>query len=165
MRSQAHKQSIVENGTLAHSVDVRSMTSETASELRLMFDIAGDDTSEFGLVNKTYDVADDRLLLKNNSELVYTVPPNTTLVEVLGPVGSYDNYTEYGYCYAHLVPRPSWWLSGNIPTSDSDCPVNATDQTMFLLPIDPANTYQLHVGALGTDETCPVSAIRTYSFY
>lgn len=166
MRSQAHLQSIIENGTLTPLIDVRSMTEETATELSLMYNITGEDTLPFDLMfYRAYDVADDRLLLRNNSELVYTVPQNTTLVEVLGPVGNADNYSEYGLCYAHLNPRPSWWLSPSYPTSDSDCPVNVTDQTMFLLPVDPEIVYQLRVGALGNDTTCPVSAIRTYPFY
>lgn len=113
----------------------------------------------------TYEVIDGALQLEFGTEFVYQLPHNTTLVEVLGPVGQnffWGNYTE---CYALLNPRPSWWIHSNFPVSKARGIVNATDQTMFLLPIDPEVPFELRIGHLGDDRTCQVSAIRTYPFH
>lgn len=113
-----------------------------------------------------YHVHGDHLLLPGNAEVAYNVPPNTTLIEVLGPVGNRTSiWWGDSECYAYLNPRPSWWLSSNVPTSRSVKPLNATEQTMFLFPIDPAIAFELRVGALGNTTTCPVSAFRTYPFH
>lgn len=117
------------------------------------------------LANAQYDVIDDYLLLRNSSELVYQVAPNTTLIEVLGPVGAHPNWLGDSECYAHLNPRPSWWLRSNFPLSSSAKPVNATNQTVFLLPVDPEIAFELRVGGLGRETACPISAIRTYPFH
>lgn len=110
-----------------------------------------------------YTVLNELVELRNSSELAYALPPNTTLVEVLGPCrpGS-----EYGnQCYATLNPRPAWWTEGNFPTSSSHKLVNQTNQTLFLLPIDPEIKFELRVGALGIHQICPIGGIRTYPFH
>lgn len=111
-----------------------------------------------------YDVVDGHVLLSNTSELVYALPANTTLVEVLGPVGSHGRWRGNAECYATLTPRPPWWRDTNFPRSSSVKGRNATDQTMFLLPTPPDVQYTLHVGAFGQHESCAVAAVRTYPF-
>lgn len=112
-----------------------------------------------------WNAIDGGLLLYRTTELVYGLPSNTTLVEVIGPVGNGTLWKGNSECYAVLNPRPSWWQYANIPRSSSFKIVNATDQTVFLLPIDPSIKYELRVGALGNATTCPLSAIRTYPFH
>lgn len=110
-------------------------------------------------------MADGRVLLMTSTEIIYSVPPNTTLVEVLGPSGNQRFWEGDSICYAFLNPRPKWWQSPNYPTSISRKGINATDQSMFILPIDPETEYELRVGSYGEGTTCPVSGIRTYPFH
>lgn len=112
-----------------------------------------------------YEVHDGYLLISWDSEVIYKVPQNTTLVEVTGPVGTDGNWEARSVCYASLDPRPSWWLPNNFPFSNSRKAVNATNQTMFLLPLDPEVSYELHIGSPGSNNSCPVSAIRSYPFH
>lgn len=113
-----------------------------------------------------YEVVDgNHLLLWNSTELVYKLPQNTTLVEVLGPVGEHPRWVGNANCYATLDPRPPWWNGTNFPLSTSKKAVNMTDQTMFVLPLPPNIQYTLRVGALGQENTCPVSSLRTYPFH
>lgn len=117
------------------------------------------------ITGPAYNVLDGHVALRNTSEIAYTLPANTTLVEVLGPAGTHPEWMGTSECYAFLNPRPSWWKESNFPLSTSQRQVNATDQTMFLLPIDPEIQYEVRVGALGNTTTCPVGAIRTYPFH
>lgn len=112
-----------------------------------------------------YRVNEGHLLLLNSTELVYAVPPNTTMVEVLGPSGSNAAWLGDSQCYAFLNPRPSWWRTPNFPVSTSRKAINSTEQSMFILPIDPEIQYEVRVGGLGRETSCPVSAIRTYPFH
>lgn len=114
--------------------------------------------------NASINVVDGHLVLSPNTELGYTIPPNTTLVEVLGPVGNNSAWLGDSVCYASFDPRPNWWNQSNFPTSTSFKPMNATDQTMFLLPLDPEVAFNLKIGSFGNTTTCPISAIRSYPF-
>lgn len=103
--------------------------------------------------------------LRNLTELSYQLPSNTTLVEVLGPVGR-NNMTSYGsQCYAALDPRPIWWRNGSFPLAAGEKAVNATNRTMFLLPVDPAVRSTLKGGTLGWDASCFISGVKTYPFH
>lgn len=116
-------------------------------------------------IDPVFQANHSHLELLNNTELVYTVPSNTTLIEVLGPVGNYSAWEVRSQCYALLNPRPRWWQKTNIPISRSFKDKNATDQTVFLLPIDPGIAHELRIGALGNPGLCPVSAIKTYPYH
>lgn len=110
-------------------------------------------------------VNDGYVVLLNSTELTYDLPDNTTLVEVLGPSGQGQGWEGDSQCYAVFDPRPSWWQSPNFPTSISRKPTNSTEQTMFLLPVDPAVKFKLRVGGLGQNTSCQVSAVRTYPLF
>lgn len=112
-----------------------------------------------------WDIIDASVMLQNMTELSYQLPSNTTLVEVLGPVG-YSNMTSAGsMCYASLDPRPEWWRNGTFPLSASEKMVNGTNRTMFLMPVDPATRATVRVGGLGMDSTCFISGIKAYPFH
>lgn len=103
------------------------------------------------------------LTLVNQTEMVYDVPQNTTLVEVLGEVGPDGGSSSE--CHAVLVPKPSWWIDGNAPRCGPGKEFNRTRQTMFLLPVDPAVKYTLHVGSLRGLGVCPINGVRNYHFH
>lgn len=105
---------------------------------------------------------DGHTILYNMTELLYSVPHGTALVEVLGPVGDHPDWAGDSECYATLEPPPLWWQDGVFPTSVSRKTANASDQTMFLLPLSPHTQYKLYVGGLSPLTSCPISAIRTY---
>lgn len=166
MKSQSFIQPTIQDGAVSPYVNLDGMLGKVANELLIMYNITGDTPPSLSsLYHPKGDIANDQLLLRNNSALVYSVPRNTTLIEVLGAVGDNKMYGQFGDCYAYLDPRPSWWLTGNFPTVSCDSMVNATNQTLFFLPIDPEISFELRVGALGSTTTCPVSAIRTYPFH
>ncbi|EKD01034.1 hypothetical protein A1Q2_04655 [Trichosporon asahii var. asahii CBS 8904] len=112
-----------------------------------------------------WEVIHDTLVLRNMSELSYTLPTNTTLVEVLGPVGRSNLTFDGSHCYATLDPRPSWWRNGSFPFAVGERAVNGTNRTMFLLPVDPAIKSTLQIGGVGMDTTCLVSGMKTYPFH
>lgn len=112
-----------------------------------------------------YSVLDGYLLLANSTEMVYKVPPNTTLIEVLGPVGERPTWYGDGFCYAKLEPKPTWWIDGNIPLSKARKTMDKDELGMFYFPIDPEVEFTLHVGALGQESNCPVNGVRTYPFH
>lgn len=49
---------------------------------------------------------DCHTVLCNSTELVYKLPRNTSLFEVLGPVGEHSAWVGESQCYATLDPRP-----------------------------------------------------------
>lgn len=118
------------------------------------------------------DVHGDTVFLREQTELVYDIPEHTTLVEVLGPVGR-ENDMDDGIdgdpglfeCYAYLDPPPFWWTPQRLPTSLALKPQNDIRRTLFLLPIDPAVRHKLHIGPTTDRMRCPVSHIRSYSYY
>lgn len=120
---------------------------------------------ESSLQRPVYVVTDGHVALGNSSEIAYTAPQNTTLIEVLGPTGSNPNWVGDAECYAFLNPRPVWWRTSEFPLSTSRKAVAANNQTMFLLPVDPAIQYEVRVGGLGRENTCPVSAFRSYPLH
>lgn len=118
------------------------------------------------------DVHGDTVFLRVQTELIYEVPEHTTLVEVLGPVGR-ENDMDDGIdgdpglfeCYAYLDLQPFWWSPKRLPTSLSLKPQNDIQRTLFLLPVDPDVRYKLHIGPTTDGMRCPVSHIRSYSYY
>lgn len=138
-------------------------------ELGLMFSIRGLTwkTVDRPPVAPGHDIIDEYLNLRNSSEVFYTVPKNTTLVEVLGPAGKNIKWQQdFGECcYAFLNPRPSWMQKAHFPLSRADGDFNTTDQPMFFLPVDPEIQYEVRVGSYGNATTCPVSGFRTYPFH
>lgn len=54
-----------------------------------------------------YEVANDSVVLEETSALSYPLPPNTTLVRVLGP--TVVDTKIWDECFAILDPSPSWW--------------------------------------------------------
>lgn len=104
-------------------------------------------------------------VLYNMTELVYKVPQNTSLVEVLGPVGGYPYWWGRSECYATFQPRPSWLKDDVLPTSVSAKVTNVSEvQTMFLLPLAPDVEYTLYLGGVSHQTSCPISAIRSYPY-
>lgn len=164
MASQSKSIPTCQSGDLSPYLSVHS--SSVTKELGQTYAMMGLPEPFFGGSTwGNYHVYDDQLLISWSSEVTYKVPQNTTLVEVIGPVGTNANWSASSICYAFLDPRPSWWLPNNFPFSNSRKAVNATNQPIFLLPIDPEIWYELHIGSLGVNNTCPVSAIRTYPFH
>lgn len=106
--------------------------------------------------------AEGVLELRNMTELNYTAPESTTLIEVLGPVQrAPDDSANSFKCYAILIPRPSWWSNAGVPLAHLDKPKNITQQTLFLLPVDPDQKYTLIVGP-SENATCLVNHVRSY---
>lgn len=139
---------------------------QMTEELRYMNEQRQEPVPTFGIptTGPEYFVTEGHVVLANHTELVYQVPKNTTLVEVLGPSGTNARWLGNSMCYAYLNPRPSWWKYGNPPVSVSRKALDATNQTMFLLPIDPEVGYEVRIGGLGSTN-CPLSGIRTYPFH
>lgn len=166
--SQAQTLRVV-HGTNEISPYMRTSLCSEADELGMQYELLSKQhvgsafTAGPGFPNFHFN--NGHLVLENSTELIYTVPSNTTLIEVLGPVGDYSDWSGLSRCYAVLNPRPRWWQKPNFPLSVSQKFVNASDQTMFLLPIDPAIEYEVRVGSYGNETSCPVSAIRTYPFH
>lgn len=104
-------------------------------------------------------------MLKNMTELSYTAPPNTTLIQVFGPVGQMNGSVGGSMCYADLDPPPPWWKNASFPLSSSEKAVNGVNRTLFLLPIDPSVQTTVRVGTLGLDSTCFISGISSYPFH
>lgn len=163
MQAQAKTVQVVQAGDVSPFVDLSKCTVQ--DELNKMKTPGGYAFNlDVNTAGPKFEVIDGHVALEN-TELFYPVPSNTTLVEVLGPAGTNPGWRGAAECYAFLNPRPSWWLEGNFPISVAWQPLNATNQTMFLLPIDPEIQYEVRVGTLGNETTCPVSAIRSYPFH
>lgn len=116
-------------------------------------------------VESRMDVIDDSLVLFNSTELSYRVPANTTLIQVLGPVGTYNKTSEPNRCYAAVDPHAPWWGNKSFPRSWSYKLRNDTNRTMFLLPVDPAVDTTVKIGALGDRASCRVSGFKSYPFH
>lgn len=158
MRSQAKTAPTIQNGTLSSSMKWGPVS-------------VGEELSHSGVDHLSLvkhkaaaNVIDGHLVLAPNTELSYPIPHNTTLVEVLGPVGNSTAWLGRSECYASFNPKPEWWQESKLPVSTSFKLVNSTDQTMFLLPIDPQIAFDLKIGSFGNSTTCPISAIRAYPF-
>lgn len=94
------------------------------------------------------------VLLKNTTELTYSVPANTSLLNITGPV-----YNEgAAWCYFLLNPEPFWW-SNIIPTANPARQAYRANQSLMLLPLDPTVEYELIVGAGGS--SCAVSGVTS----
>lgn len=104
-------------------------------------------------------VIDSHIVLYNNTNIVYKLPRNTSLIEVLGPVGQHSAWLGDSRCYAQTEPPGK-----AVQLSTSKKVANDTDQIMFLLPVEPWLEHTLHVGGLGHWTSCPVSAIRAYPY-
>lgn len=110
-------------------------------------------------------VVDDAIQLGSSTELFYQLPANTTLVRVFGPVGLQDATTDGSVCFAALDPLPSWWNNKTYPKSSSHKMLNGTNQTMFLLPVDPTVETKVIVGPDNENAQCWISGISTYPFH
>lgn len=95
------------------------------------------------------------LMLELWTEVVYDVPPHTSLINITGPV-SMDTHS----CYARLEPEP-WWWSSSMPMTHPMKPTYRANQALLVLPLDPAKEYKLIIGAMG--HACAISGIMTYS--
>lgn len=113
----------------------------------------------------SYENDEDYVLLKNNTELSYLAPANTTLIRVYGRVGTMNQSVKGSHCYADLDPRPSWFKPGEFPIAAEEKAVDAHNRTLFMLPIDPAIRTTVKVGSLDLDTTCFVSGFSTYPFH
>lgn len=115
-----------------------------------------------------HSVVEGHLLLSINAEASYKLPSNTSVVEVLGPVGANEAWTGRGQCYVTLDPKPWWWTHNGIPYSTARkqfLRYNLSNQTMFLLPLSPTAQYTLRIGNLGENTTCAFNGIRSYPFH
>lgn len=104
-----------------------------------------------------YDIRNSSVVLQNYTELTYKVPTNSSLINVTGPV-----YDANVLCYFVLDPEPWWWNGGVLPSAEPAKPEYRPNQTLILLPVDPAVEYQLIIGASG--KPCAISGITTYSY-
>lgn len=110
-------------------------------------------------------VSNGSVQLQNMAELSYSVPPNTTLLRVLGPISHDEDWNRTANCYAALDPEPSWWKAGNLPLSTSYKPQYAANRTLFLLPLDPTVAFTLRVGPPNPASKCFVSGFQSYPFH
>lgn len=113
----------------------------------------------------THTVENGAVSLQNMTELSFAVPPNTTLLRVLGPVRDADEWDQKANCYAALDPEPSWWKPSNFPLSTSYKPNSGSNRTLFLLPIDPTVEFTLRLGPPNPASKCVVDGIQSYPFY
>lgn len=164
LKTQARYVDIIQNSTVTSDLSFENCS--IPEELQVMSEVIAGQT----LVENyrphgppTHNILDGYLLIGKTTEAVYKVPQNTTLVEVLGPVGDHPDWEGFSTCYATFDPKPSWW-NGLIPSTMSYKYINVNNQTLFLLPIDPTIDFTLRIGAAGND-TCPISGIRTYPFH
>lgn len=63
----------------------------------------------------TYRLEEGHIMLRNMTELSYTAPPNTTLIQIFGPVGQLNRSSAGSMCYADLDPPPPWWKNTSFP--------------------------------------------------
>lgn len=111
---------------------------------------------------------DDYVVLSYRQELSYRVPANTTVVRVYGPVGTMDHSKHGNRCYAGLDPQPPWWRNGSFPISASWKVLNATNRTLFILPVDPEVPTTVKIGSFSggsVDTSCFLSGISSYPFH
>lgn len=164
MQSQSHIVMPLQNKQVSKSINVTAVSRELDAALVE----AGWSSRMNGHTASTDEmmVEDDVLWLSKNTELNYKVPKNTTLIQVLGPVGVHgtlgDNRQE---CLAHLQPPPFWWTNKRLPLSVSLKPQNRVQQTLFVLPVDPAVEHKLYLTSSDPNVTCRVSHIRSYPFH
>lgn len=106
-----------------------------------------------------YDSVNGSVVLHNLTELTYTVPPNTSLINITGPV--YPVSDADARCYALLSPDP-WWVGTFVPEAQQGKPEYRENQTLILLPVDPTVQYELVIGAFAPE--CAISGVTTYSY-
>lgn len=151
--------------------DLRFDTCTVADALRAMYGNRTSGVPTFGdpSAGPKYSVVDDHVVLANSTELVYKLPRNTSVLEVLGPVGSNAAWLGRAMCYAVLDPRPPYWSADiTIPWSTSvkyRMDGNRTNETMFFFPLPPDKEYTVRVGNLGQESRCPVGGFRSYPFH
>lgn len=126
------------------------------------------------------------LLLLSLVELTYKVPSGTSLVRVLGPIGVNPAWakdiderngvlvSESGtdsnsrlklQCTFLLEPQPPWIdANATLPISYQDRIRNSTNETLFLIPLDPTVDYKLKVLPPNNRTVCVMSGVQTYPF-
>lgn len=120
--------------------------------------ITGNSTGTVSPVPPTvYNIRNESIVLQNHTEITFKVPPNTSLLNITGPV-----YPEDTNCYFLLDPEPWWWNGGVIPAADQNKPAYRPNQTLIMIPTDPAVEYQLIMGAGG--KPCAITAVTAYSY-
>lgn len=107
------------------------------------------------------------MIVEGYTELAYSVPDNTTLLNITGPIMSYCS------CYAAVNPRPAWW--SKLPSFRASVRLSPGDETFFVLPLDPTVKYELAIGSVDsmTDDTpaldkysnCGITGVTSYSFF
>lgn len=164
MQPQSHVVLISQNKQVTKSINVTTISPELDSALVEAGYSSRKDGDPASADEKM--VEDGVLWLSKNSELSYKIPKNTTLVEVLGPVGVHGTLgDDRQECVAHLEPPPFWWTKKRLPFSASLKTQNRVKQTLFLLPLDPTVEHKLYVTSSHANVTCRVSHIRAYPFH
>lgn len=105
-----------------------------------------------------YDVVNGSIALLNLTEVTYSVPPNTSLINITGPTYPHDHTG----CYMLLEPEPWWWNGDVVPLVAPWAPDYRPDQTLWMIPVDPSVEYQVIIGA--SSSYCTITAITTYSY-
>lgn len=118
-----------------------------------------------------YDyVNEERVVLRNLTELHFTPPDNTSFVEVQGPIRNDEYY--WGVrdrnmsCAAILDPLPPWWnTTAGPPLAWQFGPVNISHRPMFLLPLDPTVRYTIKVLPRYNTSICSVNKFTAYPYF
>lgn len=113
------------------------------------------------LVNTSYSIGNNGVVLDKSTEISYVIPDNSTLVNVTAAVGLGRT------CYVTLEPMPDWWNLRSVPMVNQNKPngLPNEEQTMFVLPLDPTVRYNLTVGPMANDTKCHVGGVTSYSFF
>lgn len=136
--------------------------------------------------NQEAQVDGGNLVLKHLCSLQYFPPANTSLVRVLGPVYSNPKWPkeieatneQAGFADPFLNTGCSSTFQPSVTYSEADYDLNfpqfspgdATNLTMFLIPLDPAKQYQITLEtSSGTGRShwswCVISGFQTYPFH
>lgn len=149
--------------------DMKFQTCNMTQSITTMYSISNKEPPTFAApaLGPKYSVLDDHIILANSTEMVYQVPRNTTLLEVLGPVGTNDAWVGRSLCYVYLDPKPSYWAPPVAWSTSTKKKLHnyVANQTMFLIPLPPDTQYSVRVGNMGQDTTCPVGGFRSYPFH
>lgn len=110
-----------------------------------------------------YEVRDNHVVLSDMMAVSYALPPNTTLVRVLGP--TVVESEPFDQCTAILDPSPDWWQPSNQTYSYGYKAIREANRTLFLIPIDPAVQTTIKISPWITTTECYVGGIQSYPFH
>lgn len=116
------------------------------------------------------------VVIEAETRLVYTSPPNTSLVLIHGPARALDGYGKSvgacaWVCAAKVNPPPPWAIWANGTSKDPTdlhafqiAPDQVHNSTLFIIPLNPTVRYSVEVSGSG-NTACALTGVTTYPFH